>query len=343
MTSGEDSGPNLLLDWSEINESRRFFRAGLGSVLAHAVIVLIAIGIGSLDTPVRRNAPQIVANFRVTPLIAPLTQLTQKAPNTAKVSKELSVGNLMHEPAPRPVPPKPALRAFKPPTPQRSVPPDPGTPSLPELPKPQDAFNPPPAVTPPIGVPNVPAPQIQAEEKPKLAFETPGAHGTNPVTSPTLSKLIPPKTSVEDAIHSVARGAGQGPIIVGDMDTPSLSDTMRLPQSPGRTGAQLELKSDPQGVDFRPYLMRIVALVRRNWLAVIPESAHMGAHGLVQLQFAIDRSGQVPKLVIAMPSGTQALDKAAVAGISASVPFPPLPAEYKGQQIRLELSFKYNQ
>ena len=104
----------------------------------------------------------------------------------------------------------------------------------------------------------------------------------------------------------------------------------------------MELLSDPLGVDFKPYLIRILALVRQNWFAVIPESARLGNRGVVLLQFIVDRSGQVPKLVIATPSGSESLDRAAVAGISASVPFPPLPAEYKGQQIRLQFAIKYN-
>jgi outer membrane biosynthesis protein TonB len=37
-----------------------------------------------------------------------------------------------------------------------------------------------------------------------------------------------------------------------------------------------------------------------------------------------------------------ALDRAAVAGISASNPFPPLPAEFRGEQIRLQFTFLYN-
>jgi TonB family protein len=97
------------------------------------------------------------------------------------------------------------------------------------------------------------------------------------------------------------------------------------------------------GVDFKPYLIRILATVRRNWFAVMPESVHMGRRGKCILQFAIDRSGQVPKLVISMPSGADPLDRAAVAGISASVPFPPLPNEFKGTQIRLQFAFSYNQ
>jgi outer membrane biosynthesis protein TonB len=46
--------------------------------------------------------------------------------------------------------------------------------------------------------------------------------------------------------------------------------------------------------------------------------------------------------VIETPSGVEALDRAAVAGISASVPFPPLPSEFKGSEIRLQFAFKYN-
>ena len=102
------------------------------------------------------------------------------------------------------------------------------------------------------------------------------------------------------------------------------------------------LLSDPQGADFRPYLLRILNSVRLNWFAVIPESARLGRRGKVVVQFAISKDGKVPKLIIASPSGADPLDRAAVAGISASNPFPPLPAEFKGSEIRLQLVFVYN-
>ena len=132
-------------------------------------------------------------------------------------------------------------------------------------------------------------------------------------------------------------------MVVGDFgDMPALGDPLRQAPSRGKTASTLELLSDPMGVDFKPYLIRVLAAVRRNWFAVIPESARMGRRGKVILQFSVDREGQVPKLVIAMPSGAEPLDRAAVAGISASVPLPPLPKEYTGNQIRLQLSFAYN-
>ena len=89
--------------------------------------------------------------------------------------------------------------------------------------------------------------------------------------------------------------------------------------------------------------MQVLGSVRRNWFAVIPESARLGmSRGRVLIQFSVARNGSVPKLVIAGPSGTPPLDRAAVAGISASNPFPPLPVEFTGSDIRLQFTFLYN-
>jgi TonB family protein len=62
----------------------------------------------------------------------------------------------------------------------------------------------------------------------------------------------------------------------------------------------------------------------------------------VALQFAISRDGSVVKIVFASNSGAESLDRAAVASISMSHPFPPLPAEYHGDTIRLQFTFQYN-
>jgi TonB family protein len=326
MNSAVDSGPNLLMDWHESTGSRRWLRAGIGSAVVHIFLVTGAILLAQLDTPDLRTGAQIVSNFQqVTPLIAPPTRLTQKEPNQGKVSKEVSVESLLSH-SQKAAPPRPALRAFQPPR-GRPVPSEPSSPRMTEPPKVDTrtaAANAPPLVGPSItALP--PPPQIQPEEKPKLALETPGQHA--PVTSPNLAKLPPVQTTVDDAIRGLARS---------DMEQPPNLGNMQL------APPAVNLLSDPMNVDFRPYLARILALVRRNWLTVIPSSARLGNRGMVTVQFIVDRSGQVPKLVIETPSGIEALDRAAVAGISASVPFPPLPAEFKGSEIRLQFAFKYN-
>jgi len=61
MSSGVDSGPNLLLDWSDSSESKRWLRAGVGSVVAHVLLFTGAFAIGTLEGPAQRNAPVIAA------------------------------------------------------------------------------------------------------------------------------------------------------------------------------------------------------------------------------------------------------------------------------------------
>jgi TonB family protein len=191
-----------------------------------------------------------------------------------------------------------------------------------------------------LGLPAAPPPP----ERPKIQFESVGSMAASGASPGAGAVPLPPSRSISEVARETRRSSGG--IMVGDGAGEGIGGVgtgINLPPSPGRTGSNLELLSDPMGVDFRPYLIRILAAVRRNWQAVIPESARMGQRGRVVVQFAVARNGSVPKLVIAGPSGAPPLDRAAVAGISASNPFPPLPAEFKGEQIRLQFTFTYNQ
>ena len=100
--------------------------------------------------------------------------------------------------------------------------------------------------------------------------------------------------------------------------------------------------SDTKGVDFGPYLARIVYTVRRNWYAVIPESARLGQKGRVAVVFEILKDGSVPELRLVGSSGAEPLDRAALSGIRASIPFPPLPEEFTGNHLVLQFIFLYN-
>lgn len=344
MTSGADSGPNFLLDWGQSSDSHRFWQAAAGTLVVHAGIFALVIFLASLSGPALKNGTEIVPDFKqAVHLILP-QDLTQKAPNKGKVAKEVNVEDLKpRPPTQQRLPPAPAVRAFKPPNPQPPGPPLPAPPRIAEPPKietPVTAQNAPPALPALAGTPKAPPTQIQPVEQPKLAFETPGQNG--PSQDKGQAKLNPPKTSVQEAIRDIARGGGgQGRIVVGDQDQPPDSPSSRLPGQQQRPGSSLELMSDTKGADFKPYLIQVLALVKKNWYAVIPESAHLGSRGLVEIQFIINREGTVPKLVIATESGTRSLDLAAVAGIDASQPFPPFPKDFNGQEVRLQLSFKY--
>jgi TonB family protein len=109
----------------------------------------------------------------------------------------------------------------------------------------------------------------------------------------------------------------------------------------GRQMGNLEVLSDTMGVDFGPYLQRILHDVRQNWYNAIPESAQM-KHGNLVIEFAITKDGKVAGLKQVTTSGDIPLDRAAWAGITASDPFPPLPSEFGGQYLALRFRFYYN-
>jgi TonB family protein len=186
-----------------------------------------------------------------------------------------------------------------------------------------------------------PPPQIQTEEKPRLAFETPGGQSG---AGQGIPKAALPSTSVADAMRSLAHGSGGGGLEVGDVGAGEggLGPGINQPPAAGRQQSKLQLLSDPMGADFGPYLLQILQTVRRNWFAVMPESAKLGRRGTVLVQFAIAKDGSVTKVVFATNSGVESLDRAAVASISMSNPFPPLPAEFRGNMVRLQFTFAYN-
>ncbi|MFQ5778355.1 MAG: energy transducer TonB [Terriglobia bacterium] len=102
--------------------------------------------------------------------------------------------------------------------------------------------------------------------------------------------------------------------------------------------------SDTRGVDFGPYMIRLLRDIRRNWYAVIPESVRWGEQGRVVIVFTILKNGDVPpgQPDVVASSGRSYLDRPAMAAIRTSKPFPPLPEEFTGDNIVLQFTFLYN-
>ena len=324
---------NLFPAWRSREAAARARWARLVSVGLHALVICLLAFTPLGRGPVHDMARALVQFKEPFRLVAPPRELTQTAPNQGRVGKEFDLESLL----PRP-------RVFAPPSIPPGAPPvTRSAPALPEPPRIQASLG---DILPfgqaPEGV-RLPPPRASPEEKPKLTLETPGSQRGVGVVKPPAG-IPTPSTSVSEMARDLARGRGAGPLVVEDFGPApgGLESGFPMEPSPGRTGSSLELLSDPRGVDFKPYLIRILASVKRNWTAVIPESAKLGRRGRVVLQFIINRDGSVPKLVIASASGADALDRAAVAGISATNPFPPLPAEFRGDSVRLQFVFLYN-
>jgi protein TonB len=114
------------------------------------------------------------------------------------------------------------------------------------------------------------------------------------------------------------------------------------PAGPPATAELPQLLSDAQGVDFRPYLAQVLASVKGRWFAIMPDAVRQGRTGKVGVQVELLRNGGLGKVVFVGTTGVPALDNAAIAAISAASPFPPLPAAFKGAEIRVQINFAYN-
>lgn len=114
-----------------------------------------------------------------------------------------------------------------------------------------------------------------------------------------------------------------------------------LNQGKAGTMGPLEILTDTMGVDFNPYLSRVIHEVKEHWYQLIPESASM-KRGKVVLQFAILPDGSVAGLQIVASSTDTALDRPAYGSITGSNPFPPLPKEFTGRYLGLRFSYYYN-
>ncbi len=144
-------------------------------------------------------------------------------------------------------------------------------------------------------------------------------------------------SSASSAIQQAAREAAQGRGSGGEYGN-GLADSNSPVQG------NVDILSDTQGVDFGPYIARVVHDVKVNWYAILPPEVYppLLKQGKLAIQFAIDKNGHVQGMQLVAPSGDVSLDRAAWGGITGSNPFPPLPKEFHGDNIVLRFRFYYN-
>ncbi len=203
-----------------------------------------------------------------------------------------------------------------------------------------------PNAVPPEPQPSAPAPKSDAP-KPALKLEAPDT------PQPQRGLILPknsPSRSIEDTIREAARNpnaGGRAGAVIGPMPRSGGAPGGGAGGGQGAAGTYgngYEILTPTQGVDFSDYMARVIAAVRRNWYAVMPESAMLGDRGRVALQFRIMRDGSVPagEPVRLMGSGKEPLDRAAISAIRSSNPFESLPPAFSGPYIELRFYFLYN-
>src|SRR5580658_9783121 len=198
--------------------------------------------------------------------------------------------------------------------------------------------------------PNSAPPAAAAGQNP-----TPQPSGPPPPAPPQIAKLQtqPPAESAKEAFGGSALTAGSAIEQAaraaaanrggynGDGGSYGVLGQGRKPTA---AMGPLEVLTDTMGVDFGPYLQRVLHDVRINWYNLIPESAKapIMKKGKLTIEFAILKDGTVAGMKLVATSGDVALDRGAWGGITSSNPFPPLPTEFGGQYLGLRFTFYYN-
>ena len=204
-------------------------------------------------------------------------------------------------------------------------------------------------------LPDAPAPKIQVTprevEAPTPKTDPPKAPlklDTPDMPKPQHGLVLPKAPSVADSIQEALKApssGGKSGAITGPGPRASGSPGGGPPgHGQGSFGNGYEILTDLQGVDFDDYMHRMLENVRRNWYAVMPQSALLGERGRVLLRFKIMANGSVPNDDPSreMGSGKEPLDRAAISAIRSSNPFEPLPSAFPGPSIEIRIMFLYN-
>ena len=137
------------------------------------------------------------------------------------------------------------------------------------------------------------------------------------------------RQALRDSAHGQSGGSISGP---------------GLPQHSGANGGA-QILSDTQGVDFGPYMQKVIRETYRTWDPLIPEEVNppILKRGECEIVFTILPNGRLQPhaMILTGRSGDVALDRAAWGAIEGA-DYPPLPHEFHGPYLQLRFRFQYN-
>ncbi len=216
------------------------------------------------------------------------------------------------EPKPSPAPPAPA-----PPQPAASEP----------------SRTPPPAAMQPT--PPVPSPALPLPSAPR-----PAVRSVEP-EAPTPQPSSRPNFNTGQTASQDMQQAMQGSQNAGSDRSVGISGGNRGTQ----VGEGYDVLSDTQGVNFQPYIQRILRLIYQQWLPLLPEEARppLNKRGTTQIRFTINPDGTIAAMHLDGSSHDDALNRAAWGSITGVGQFPPLPKQFHGPNLELRIHYLVNQ
>lgn len=221
------------------------------------------------------------------------------------------------------------LRAMEPKPPPPTAQPAAAEPAQPQAPV---ATQP----TPPVPAPVLPLPSAP---KPVARSAEPDAPTPQPSSRPNFNTQDTAGQNMQQAMRgSQSAGSDRGVGISG-----------------GSRGANVQggvdILSDTQGVNFQPYLGRIIRLIYEQWIPLLPEETRppLNKSGFTALRITIMPDGNIHVqdgvhngLVLDSSSHDEALDRAAWGSVTGVGQFPPLPKQFHGPNLELRIHYLVN-
>ncbi|HMG02460.1 MAG TPA: TonB family protein [Edaphobacter sp.] len=197
----------------------------------------------------------------------------------------------------------------------------------------------PPTPQAPAPQPAAPQPQQQQPPPPQPLPQHPPQQAVveAPRPAPTKPNFGNQSVSAGDAIRQAARQAAQNSGQGGDYGA-------NIPVEHQGMNTGVDVLSDTMGVDFNPYLRRILREIYNTWLPLIPEEARppLNKQGETLIRFSILPDGRIGSMNLDGSTQDQALDKAAWGSITGVGQFPPLPKEFHGPNLELRIHYLVN-
>jgi TonB family protein len=210
---------------------------------------------------------------------------------------------------------------------------------VPAAPRPQPApkaEEPVPATPAPQPPPPTPTPSVTPRpvpEAPRPTTPVPEAPTPQPSSRPNFSTPGTASEALQQAMQNSAQNAGGGTAGIRS-------------GSPGGTqlGNGVDILSDTQGVNFEPYLQRILREIYQQWLPLIPEEARppLMKQGVTQIRFTINPDGSIAAMHLDGSTHDEALNRAAWGSITGVGQFPPLPKQFHGPNLELRIHYLVN-
>ena len=184
-----------------------------------------------------------------------------------------------------------------------------------------------------------PAPQQQAQQA------LPAAPAPAPQQQATVDTPRPPtpqrpnfgnqSQSAGEALRQAARQAAQNR---GGGDYGA-----GVPVAHQGINTGVDVLSDTMGVDFGPYLNKVIREIYNNWIPLIPEEARppLNKSGETLIRFTILPNGTVGGMHLDGSTHDDAINRAAWGSVNGQQ-FPPLPPEFKGPLLELRIHYMVN-